>query len=272
VWRDILPRLEDVVNRRKRARLERERNELLGTRAQIISLAYDGYKKTLSPRSWAHVPAFQFILLSDPFWNLYNDPSDDPLDPATCADGISQLPMIISAWTDELRNTLTCSVPVQHIPFPIEPEDRSPILVNLELATSVFTCHGCHQGGMCLIGWEGVQNHLGCPRMFGLRDNILTASRIGHYAALSVIYLLDLDGQTVTAKELDECDARLLCGNCPAAGSGHVWGHKAFTWRECVCFCGNRLPVSFSPSHILLRLHMPSRKRQRAIRLTRGSC
>jgi hypothetical protein len=251
VWRHILPRLEDMVNMGKRDRLNRERQEALDARALVIQNAYYEYKATLSPRSWAFLPAFRYILLSEPFWSLYNDPSNDSLDPTTCVDVISQLPTIISTWRDELRDKLASSVPVQPIfpdrPFRIYSEYRPPILSNLDLATSVFTCHGCcedgDKSGFCLIGWDDVKNHLGCPRMLRFGNNGVTASCIGHYAALEVMRLLDLDGQTVTAKEVDECDARFLCANCPIAGFRHVRGHKAFTWRECVRFRGHYLPV-----------------------------
>jgi len=62
----------------------------------------------------------------------------------------------------------------------------------------------------------------------------MSASRIGRDAAVAIVNLFGLDPQKVTAKELDEKNGRFLCGNCPGAGFRGIWGHKAFTWRECV--------------------------------------
>jgi hypothetical protein len=241
VWRQILPWLEDVVNTQKSVRLESERQAVLNARSLIISNVYDEYKRTLEPGSWAHLPATRKILLSEPFWSLYNNTSNAPLDPATCADGISQLPTIISKWRDELLDNLASSVPIfLDRSIHVQPEDRPPVLSNLELPTSVFTCRGCRQdgdnSGLCLIGWDDIRNHLSCPRMLRFEENGLTTSSAGHSAATAVMHLLDVDPQTVTAKELDKSDARFLCGNCPVAGFRRVRGHKAFSWRECVRF------------------------------------
>jgi hypothetical protein len=271
--------LENVLATQKSSRLERERQvPRVDARAIVISNVYDEYKRMLDPRSWAHLPASLQILLLEPFWSWYNSTSD--LDPATRADGIRQLPTIISKWRNDLRNKLASSVPIQPIfrdrPY-VKPADRSPILSNLELATSVFTCHGCwvddDSSGICLIGWEEIANHLSCPRMVRVGSDGLAASSVGHYTATAVMHLLDLDPKTVTAKELDKSDARFWCAKCPVARlrriSRRVIRHKMFTWRECVRFSINSY-FSFNVP-ILFRLHMPSRTRESTAPRTAGS-
>ena len=233
-----------MVNAQKRNRLESERQVVLNARAVVVSYVYDEYKMSLSPRSWPHLPSFERILHSEPFWSLYNNPSGAPLDPASFASGKSQLPTIISAWRDELKDKLTRLVPVQTMywdrPIHLDPEEIPPADPNLELATPVFTCYGCCEdgdySGSCLIGWDDVMNHLSCLRMFRFGDNPMSYSRIGHYTVMSVMRLLDLHTEKVTAKELDERNERFLCANCPIAVFRGVCGHKAFTWRECVRF------------------------------------
>jgi hypothetical protein len=210
----------------------------------MIREVYDEYKRTIDPRSWARLPASEQILLSEPFRSWHNGTSD--LDPATRADCISQLPMIISKWRDELRNKLASSVPIQPIfldaSIHVEPQDTPPILSNLDLATSVFTCHGCwvdgNIPGICLIGWDEVMNHSSCPGMVCVRNDGLAASSIGHYTATALIHLLDLDPKTVTVKELDKIDARFWCVKCPQWGQQK---HTMFTWRECVRFSANSI-------------------------------
>jgi hypothetical protein len=246
VWRHILPGLEDVVNTRKNNRLECERQEVIRARAIVIRMVYDEYKRTLDPRSWAHLPAPEQILLSEPFRNWHNSTSD--LDPAIRADCISQLPTIISKWRNELRDKLASSVPIQRIFLDhthVEPEYRPPILSNLELATSVFTCHGCwvdsYNSGICLIGWDDIANHLSCPRMVCVGNDGLAPSGIGHYTATVIMHLLDLDPKTVTVKELDKTDARFWCVKCRDPWHRHQQRHNTFTWRECVRFSVNSI-------------------------------
>lgn len=236
VCRHILPRLEAQVNEQKIIRLERERETLLGARVLFIRKIYDEYRRTSPPKSWAHLPPFHRILHSEPFWSLYNVASNVPLDTAMCADAVSQLPAIISRWTNDLRDRLESLVPVTPI-FPSP--DNPPVVSNLELATSVFICRGwhtdCDNHEFCLIGWDDVRNHVRCSRMFRFKNDELVASNIGRHAASSVIQSLDLDPQKVTAKELDEHDARFLCADCPIIGFRRVTRHEVYTWRECVC-------------------------------------
>lgn len=235
VCRHILPRLEAQVNEQKIIRLERERETLLGARVLFIRKIYDEYRRTSPPKSWAHLPPFHRILHSEPFWSLYNVASNVPLDTAMCADAVSQLPAIISRWTNDLRDRLESLVPVTPI-FPSP--DNPPVVSNLELATSVFICRGwhtdCDNHEFCLIGWDDVRNHVRCSRMFRFKNDELVASNIGRHAASSVIQSLDLDPQKVTAKELDEHDARFLCADCPIIGFRRVTRHEVYTWRECI--------------------------------------
>lgn len=227
VWRQILPRVEDECNARKR-------KKVLAARVDVISDVYKEYKRMASPRSWPTLPNFDQSLLLEPFLSLYNSISDAPLDRAVCVDSTSQLTASISRWSDEFRHNLASLVPID----PIELGDSPPILSDLELATSVFVCCGCFQrkrrSEFCLIGWDNLKNHLSCQCARPLQNNGLTTSRIGYDAASAVMQLLDLDPRTVTAKELDACNARFLCASCPIARFRLVWGRKAFTWRECV--------------------------------------
>ena len=107
VWRQILQRLADETNARKRDRI-------LNACACVISDVYYGYKRIASPRSWSTLPNADQSHVLEPFSSLYNSETDAPLDCAACADSISQLPVNISRWSNELRHKLASFVLILH--------------------------------------------------------------------------------------------------------------------------------------------------------------
>jgi hypothetical protein len=253
-WRKILPGLEDQANAHKIPRLKVERDAVLRQRERFIHEIYE-YTKTSSSALWPSLPTIEQILRTEPFLSLQNRTSNAHLDRTSCTEEIGQLPTIVSRlrddFTDQLERLLLADRIGLNCPSNIELDNRT-VGSNLDLATSVFTCHGCRdppRSGMCLIGRDGCLNHLSCYQMF---KHGITPSHIGCRTASALVLLLDLDPQTTSSKEMDETHALFVCTICLIVKVRRIQGHKVFTWRECVrlpglyCLgCGLNCPNNF---------------------------
>ena len=219
-----------------------ERDVVLHQRVRFINQIWDEYKKTLSPASWLSLPTPEQILRTEPFLSLHNSASNTPLDYTSCTEGISQLPIIVSRFRDNFRDQLERSLSAHRVGLncssSVELEDRVPMRSTLDLAMSVFTCYGCcervRKTGMCLIGWDECKDHLSCPRTYA--HGGMTPRHIGCDTASTLVRLLDLDPQTTTPEQMDGSHALFLCANCPIKKIRNIWGHKVYSWRECVRF------------------------------------
>ncbi|TFK69910.1 hypothetical protein BDN72DRAFT_959223 [Pluteus cervinus] len=125
---------------------------------------------------------------------------------------------------------------------PQELDDRGV----LNLAISAFTCTSCpsiSKDQDPLLGWEELAYHLGCydldpydlcpsKKMLDEATPALSFFKSYSKVAYDFVRQLGLDPLKTTARELDEIDARFVCGYCPITEK--TSGRKALTWRGCI--------------------------------------
>ena len=105
----------------------------------------------------------------------------------------------------------------------------------LELATSIVMCDDCKNRsirGLALVGSEDIFRHMCLEANLYNPCQAIRLDEVGCAAATSLVSCLGLDPKTTTIKEMDERDARFLCGNCMSEfGTTSLY---VYTWMECV--------------------------------------
>ena len=146
-------------------------------------------------------------------------------------------PHSVATWTREQKERITALLKPSSTQSPDEETFESRVR-RLELATSIMKCNDCNfkcTRGLALVGWENIFRHL-ClePSPHCNPCQTIELDESACAAAASLVRCLGLDPKVATIKDMDERDARLLCGNCMPETSRGVTGLKVYTWRECV--------------------------------------
>ncbi|KDR85939.1 hypothetical protein GALMADRAFT_132557 [Galerina marginata CBS 339.88] len=207
------------------------------------------------PVTWAYLPPFSAVMQFDSVSRLTKAPPDDLL---VEKDVLKLLPQEVDDWTTPTMKKLVSFLPSSSsCAHEVVETTASPDLSALNLATSVFQCHGlesmrnnkqvknCFMGpyasdsvrshaseraGGCLIGWEGAVPHLGCRALEQGWEKGLHFSQRGHDAAQVIIRLLGLDPATTKIWEMDALDKRFVCMICQTTSVGRT----AYTWEDAV--------------------------------------
>jgi hypothetical protein len=229
-FREIRPSLEAIVTKRKIERLKHERRVLLES-------LYTTYQKALvAPDYWQYHPPLTFVTTIPDFADFLNSKYDTRGD----VDSIYAMvvfPSSVTTWTEAQSERIAALVTA----LSAESLDKEALEIKmqrLELATSIMICDDCKYRstrGLVLVGWENIFRHI-CleanPYYNPCQEICLDEGACA--AAASLVGCLGLDPKTTTFKEMDERDARFLCGNCMSETSRGITGLKVYTWMECV--------------------------------------
>ncbi|KAJ7239805.1 hypothetical protein C8J57DRAFT_1527848 [Mycena rebaudengoi] len=149
--------------------------------------------------------------------------NEDPAEPLALDDprlvaAVATAPAFLDAWALDIQRSL-----IVLLPSPGPPgswHNLQPGIHLLQRATSVFKVqlpYIYNYRRYMFIGWDGSMA-----------------------AAAALAVLLGLDPETVTAAEMDEANARFLCGTCPPESKGQ---RRARGWRHCIFHASNTADV-----------------------------
>lgn len=190
----------------------------------------------MAPDSWQYHPPVTFTTTIADFSDFLNAKYDTrgDLDPIYAMTVFH--PSVI-AWTQAQRERIAALVE----PLSAESLDEEAFeskMQRLDLATTIMRCDDCKDRstrGLALVGWENIFRHI-CleanPYCNPCQSICLDEGACA--AATSLVSCLGLDPKTTTFKEMDERDARFLCGNCLSETSRGITGLMVYTWTECV--------------------------------------
>lgn len=200
----------------------------------LIKELYKNYLEELTLEERAFSPAPYTIFEMGNFPMLIDAPTGARQDRAHYLDAIAELQILIPEWRERKRQELFHLVPTPHR---LNEELTASITIVLARATSIFMCWGCGDRNpeaiQCLIGWETAKTHVGCPHLEFSPSRRLSFSNEGAQAVTSLTRLLGLDSSVASTANLDQLNARFVCGKCLTTSS-RGQGYKALTWRECV--------------------------------------
>ncbi len=116
---------------------------------------------------------------------------------------------------------------------------------SFDLATAIFECW-CPGNTSVYIGWEDIklENCMKCAKArskssdaaLHLIRSHFRHSASGYLALQNLAQLLDVDLQTIKAKDLDKMNKRFFCRHCSLKVDEwrNGFGLEAMSWRECV--------------------------------------
>ena len=191
----------------------------------------------MTPDSWQYHPPLTFVTTIAGFADFLNAKYDTRGD-VDSDYAMKVFPSSVMTWTQAQRERIATLVKPSSAESLVE-EAFELKMQRLELATSVVVCNDCKNRsirGLALVGSENIFRHI-C-----LEANPYNPCQAIHLdpnagacaAATSLVSCLGLDPKTTTFKEMDERDARFLCGNCMSETSRGIRGLKVYTWKECV--------------------------------------
>lgn len=230
-------RLEPTLLLYAQERLSRARQRLVDSRKAVVRSAFQAYKQTMLPSTWAYWPPLYTVNQWEEFSAIINSSTDDPLTTEDCAEAIKVVPRHVEEWTVEQKTQLASLLPSYTQGNASTPRAHpfAPDISPLDLATSVFECLGSSlssvAAGRCLIGWEAAGAHMRCESLEHFWDHRLHFSQRGFDAATSLLELAGFDPRTTSASDFDREDLRFVCTHCTSMG---LKGRRALTWRECV--------------------------------------
>lgn len=210
---------------------------------------YNGYKRTVTPSQWLHLPRTYEICQFSPFLDVIDLPADVAVTTANFAGPMQTLPELLSKHWDEKK-----AARLRMIPITPDSPGSVPAMDALELATSVFRCRAYSPPGTIVVGSEGHMTHTcispghGLPgASYGWSSNesnvgeCISFSEQGSTTARVLIGLAGLDPNTATVQEMDNCGARFSCSSCPPRDFSDVSMRFGYTWRSAVGSLSNFL-------------------------------
>jgi hypothetical protein len=228
-FREIRPRLEEIVTNRKVQRLKHERRMLLES-------LYTTYQRTfVEPDSWQYHPPLTFVMSIAEFSGFLNAKYDTRGD-VNSSFAMTVFPSSVINWIQAQGERIAPHVKLSSSES--LPEEAFFKMPCLDLATSIMICDNCKDRstrGLALVGSENILRHIcleanpHCSPCQAIRLDEGACA-----AAASLVSCLGLDPKTTTFKEMDERDARFFCGNCMSETSRGITGLKVYTWMECV--------------------------------------
>ncbi|KAF7365920.1 F-box domain-containing protein [Mycena venus] len=251
LWNRARPHILPHVVKAKIERLARERETRIARRKEaIISAALMALRAPVpGSRHTYYIPPHT-IDTFPPIAQLISEDSEEPLSPddPRLATALAAAPAFVDAWAFDTRWSLVALFPD---PAPEYDYDLQPGLHWLERATSVFKVqranNSYNNSRDAFIGWEGARAHLHWCHGRPYGERLVEFDPRGSTAAAALAVLLGLDAVTVTALEMDQANARFVCGTCPPESQGR---RLAMGWRDCVRFYDfilNLLLIFFSP-------------------------
>ena len=202
----------------------------------LLESLYTTYQKTLvEPHSWQYHPPLSFVTMIPEFSDFLNTKYDTRGD-VDSTYAMTVFPSSIITWIQAQGERIAAHVKLSSLESLVE--ETFFKMPRLDLATSIMRCDDCKDRstrGLVLVGSENILRHicLEADPYF----NPCQAIRFDDgacAAAASLVSCLGLDPKTTTSKEMDERDARFLCGNCTSETSRGITGLKVYTWLECV--------------------------------------
>ena len=217
-----------MVTNRKTERLKHERRKL-------IEILYTTYQRTfVEPDSWQYHPPLTFVTTIAGFADFLNAKYDTRGD-VDSTYAMTVFPSAVTTWTQAQRERIVALVK----PSSAESLDKTfeSKMQRLDLATSVMRCDDCKNRstrGLALVGLENIFRHICLEATPYNPCQAICLDEGACAAATSLVSCLGLDPKTTTFKEMDERDARFLCGNCMSETSRGITGLRVYTWMECV--------------------------------------
>ncbi|KAF8652550.1 hypothetical protein AX16_004362 [Volvariella volvacea WC 439] len=266
-----LPQMKEKVERSGRSKSL----ELLS--AFLLNDCYKEFLHKLGTRPkfrWSHPSSIE-VMTWEPLASLLDDLQNLPKEVDVVDSGTTRLKLMQAFESNEVREKFTSWVGEKKAFFMAKLGSGTGNYRSLEeridhSATSVFTCVGCkrfsHKGfrtyGLCLIGWDELKFHLNCENAYRHGRRGIVWSYKCSRVVESILEALNLPPET-TIDQLDEVDARFLCGSCSGLrydkdsySIGRVSSDKmqALTWRE---FVGHAEEVDDGDErHQILKWHL----------------
>ena len=190
----------------------------------------------MEPDSWQYHPPSSFVTTITGFADFLNAKYDNRgnVDPKYA---MTLFPSSVVTWTQERKERVAALVKPSSTESPDE-EALESKMKRLELATSIMRCDDCKfrsTRGLALVGWENIFRHICTEAMpYFPPCQAIRLDEGACAAAASLVGCLGLDPKTTTIKDMDERDARFLCGNCMSETSRGITGLKVYRWMECV--------------------------------------
>ena len=227
----------------------------------LLESLYTTYQKTLvEPDSWQYHPPLTFVTTIAEFADFLNAKYDTRGD-VNSIYAMNVFPSSVITWIQAQGERIAALVRLSSAGS--SDEKAFFKMQRLDLATSVMRCDDCKDRttrGLALVGSENILRHI-CleANPYCNPCQTIRLDEGACAAAASLVSCLGLDPKTTTFKEMDERDARFLCGNCMSETSRGITGLKVYTWMECVRILSQslqvRLVLSYMPTALAFRIN-----------------
>ncbi|KAF9266032.1 hypothetical protein L218DRAFT_1075532 [Marasmius fiardii PR-910] len=236
-------------------------SSVLLSRREMLSDAYNRYKRTLSPLQWRELPNLPTVMFMYPsIHSLFTVPDSHSIGTQEVGQAFNEtLPQIAdlsagvrSTLTEQLKRGEVATWRTNVMVFRDEEQSTgfvgptpAPNEASLDLASFIIHCDQCRSQ------FPSVQtaiHHLHCPlccfstcafsvrfSLNRLKDVICLRVSDSTHAVVSVIQAAGMDVQTTTADQMDEKGNVFCCIRCENRGHTLVG-----TWRQCVKHYGTR--------------------------------
>jgi hypothetical protein len=254
-----LNRIEVWVAAAAKTRFADEKKDVLQKRHKLVDDTYHKFAVSrFSTDMWSSLPPAAVIRELDYFRDFIHSEME-VVGELSAQRSVEQLNAFIETSLEKPKRALTFASLLttgKMKDYPGKGHEREFDV--LELATSVFSCPPCEaevkapSDASALVGWNELKNHLYCATSKEKASTTtvvqdkknksrleipLRADKGGTKDAVSLLTMLGLNPNTITAEQLDLIDPRFLCLCCPREVSKGVAGRKAMSWRECVGCC-----------------------------------
>ena len=212
----------------------------------------------MAPESWQYHPPLTFATTIPEFADFLNAKYDTRGD-VNSIYAMTVFPSSVITWTQAHKERIATLVKPLSAESDEEPFESK--MQRLELATSIMRCDDCKDRstrGLALVGWKNIFRHI-CleANPYFNPCQTIRLDEGACAAATSLVSCLGLDPKTTTCKEMDERDARFLCGNCMSETSRGITGLKVYTWMECVrVLSPSQIPLVLSNMSTALALRI----------------
>ena len=189
----------------------------------------------MEPDSWQYHPPLIFVTTITEFAEFLNAKYDTRGE-VNSTFAMSVFPSSVITWIQAQGERIAAHVKLSSSESLVE--EAFFKMPRLDLATSIMICDDCKDRstrGLALVGSENILRHI-CLEVnhYYKPCQAIRLDEGACAAAASLVSCLGLDPKTTTFKEMDERDARFLCGNCVSETSRGITGMKVYTWMECV--------------------------------------
>ncbi|KAF8878925.1 hypothetical protein BD779DRAFT_1676616 [Infundibulicybe gibba] len=237
IWARIQPRVVALVESRRDARLEGERNLLRIRRIKMIRELYMEYVESVTPQQWCYLPDIRALIEFPVFKSILEDDSDVSVSPPGLLLAMEQFPTLIQEWNLAKKARVTAML------GPLSGTIDDP----LELAVSVFECASNPCFGKSsgwdeiqrfpLISWEAIAAHSCQPASWclpmGHAPTNVGVSHQGGITAVALVREAGLDPASATIAQMDALDLRFACLECSPSDP---WNQQkiGYPWKSAV--------------------------------------